>query len=134
MLFLDENADGIYNTGETKLASKTVNLYKGSTLYATTLTDVNGQYLFSDLSNGIYKIDFNAALGTYPYFTIKGSGDKTVTSQVEYVGTDAGYALNVDPVQSSSTTVNAGVLKYAPATDLKVTLNTTGTTLTLIST
>jgi hypothetical protein len=134
MLFLDENADGIYNTGETKLTNKTVRLYKGTTLQATSQTDSNGQYVFSGISNGIYTVNFNDALGGYTYFTIKGTGDKNLTSQVEYLGTGAGSAFNIDPVQFSSTTINAGVLKYNPTTDLTVKLNTTGTTLTLTTT
>ncbi|GHV25652.1 hypothetical protein FACS1894176_04670 [Bacteroidia bacterium] len=62
MLFLDENADGIYNTGEIKLTNKTVNLYKGTTYQTTVQTDLIGNYLFSGLSNGVYKVDFNDAL------------------------------------------------------------------------
>jgi hypothetical protein len=85
MLFLDENADGIFNTGETKLTNKTVNLYKGTTYQTNTQTDINGQYLFSGLSNGVYKVDFNDALTPYEYFTLKGTGDTSLTSQVEYL-------------------------------------------------
>ena len=134
MLFLDENADGLYSTGETKLTNKTINLYKGSVLTATTQTDGSGHYVFSGISNGVYKVDFNPALGSYPYFTIKGGGDKSLTSQAEYLGGDAGFVLNVDPVQPSSALTNAGILKYDPATDLALTLNTTGTTLILATT
>ena len=118
MVFLDENADGIYNTGESKLTNQPVKLYKGTTYQTTVQTDTNGNYLFSGLSNGIYKVDFTDALGSYEYFTIKGTGDKNLTSQVDYLGTDVGSVLNVDPVQISSTMINAGVLNYHPATDL----------------
>ncbi|MDR2415908.1 MAG: hypothetical protein LBD75_04850 [Candidatus Peribacteria bacterium] len=132
MLFLDENADGIYNTGEIKLTNKTVNLYKGDVLQSTIQTDGSGNYLFSGLSNGIYKVDFTDVLGTgYKYFTLKGTGDKSLISQVEYLGTNAGYVLNVDPVQLSSTTINAGILNYAPDSDLTATLNTIAATLPL---
>ncbi|MDR0607292.1 MAG: Ig-like domain-containing protein [Candidatus Peribacteria bacterium] len=134
MLFLDENADGVFNTGETKLANKTVNLYKGNTLQATVQTDINGHYLFSGLSNGIYRADFNDALGTYAHFTLKGTGDSSLTSQVEYVGANAGYSLNIDPVQSRAATINAGILNYIPSTDLTPTLYITGAILTLTTT
>ena len=134
MIFLDENVDGLYSTGETKLTNVTVKLYKDSTLFATTLSDSNGTYFFTGLTNGIYKVDFNAALSTYPHFTFKGSGDMSLASQVEYLGVDVGYALNIDPVQLSSTTINAGVLKYQPSTDLKAILNTSGFTMIITST
>jgi protocatechuate 3,4-dioxygenase beta subunit len=89
MLFLDENADGVYNATEPKLSNQPVNLYLGGSLHSTSITDSNGVYTFSGLNNGIYKVDFKGALGSHTYFTRKGTGDISLISQVEYRGTDA---------------------------------------------
>ena len=66
-VFIDSNADGIYNVGDTVLPNITVNLYKdtngngvldaGEPLLQTTTTDINGQYTFGDLGPGAYIVD-----------------------------------------------------------------------------
>jgi hypothetical protein len=99
-------------------------------------TDSQGQYLFTGLINGVYKVDFNKATTTAtPYFTIKGNDiDPTKNSGVEYMGNQSGVVFNVDPTAESAKYVNAGILGYNPnstSNGLKVSLNTTATTLTI---
>jgi hypothetical protein len=93
------------------------------------MTSNTGSYQFVNLGNGKYKVDFNGVTTGNEYFTIKGNdADPTKNSKVEYVGTDTGLVLNVDPTTASSKTINAGVLMYDPSdttTGLKVTLDKT---------
>jgi len=58
MVWLDENANGIQDSGEVGMADITVNLYDCfDTLLATTTTDSGGMYLFDSLMAGDYVIE-----------------------------------------------------------------------------
>ncbi len=56
----DDNQNGIQDAGEPGIAGVTVNLYKGTTLQATTTTDANGLYTFGGLTSGAYQVEFVA--------------------------------------------------------------------------
>jgi len=59
-IWLDENSDGLQDAGEPGLANVTVQLKDAAgTVVATTTTDANGGYLFSDLLPGDYFIDID---------------------------------------------------------------------------
>lgn len=45
-VWLDSNANGVQDPGETPIAGVTVHLYQGSTLVGTAITDANGEYYF----------------------------------------------------------------------------------------
>lgn len=74
-LFLDPNKDGVQNAQETGMANITVGLYDSNqNLVATTITDIDGYYVFSGLQSGNYIVliptetdvkDFNGHLGEY---------------------------------------------------------------------
>ena len=70
-VWVDENADGIQNSGEPGIEGVTVSLYNSSdVLITSTTTDANGAYLFSSIGAGtyyiIFDVDSNAAgLTTY---------------------------------------------------------------------
>ncbi len=58
-VWYDENVNGIQDEGEIGVPGVTVNLYDCfGTLLATTTTDINGYYLFSDLMPGDYNVEF----------------------------------------------------------------------------
>ncbi|MGB1206715.1 MAG: SdrD B-like domain-containing protein, partial [Chitinophagales bacterium] len=63
--WLDENANGIQDVGETGIAGVTVALYEvGSTsAYEVVTTGINGEYLFTDLPAGDYFIEFGDVEG-----------------------------------------------------------------------
>jgi SdrD B-like domain len=64
-VFLDANANGIQDAGETGIANVSVTLSKGATTYTTT-TDANGYYFFADiydLANGGYTLTFATPAG-----------------------------------------------------------------------
>jgi hypothetical protein len=58
-VWIDQNEDGIQDTGEPGMPGVTVNLYDCfGTPLASTTTDANGFYLFSDLIPGDYNVEF----------------------------------------------------------------------------
>ncbi|KGA15182.1 hypothetical protein GM51_15520, partial [freshwater metagenome] len=56
--WLDTDRDGIQDQGEPPLAGVSVELWNGDGLVASAVTDANGRYLFSDLPEGEYWIEF----------------------------------------------------------------------------
>jgi hypothetical protein len=141
LLFYDTNADGSYNGTDIVLPNKSVALYKKGvgesyTFITSGTTDNAGMYLFTGLSNGIYKTDFNQAITpSTPYFTIKGTHtDPSKNSQVEPTGNQSGAVVNIAPTTEQAKYANAGVLAYNPTdttNGLKIQLNKTATTLTI---
>ena len=56
-VWLDENGDGVQDAGEAGIANVTVELVDGSNaVIATTTTDSNGGYLFTDVDPGTYTV------------------------------------------------------------------------------
>jgi hypothetical protein len=70
-VWLDTNPNGIQNAGEPGVANVVVNLYNTNSIFlATTNTDANGLYLFSDLTPGGYFLEFMLPSGYQ--FTLPG--------------------------------------------------------------
>jgi LPXTG-site transpeptidase (sortase) family protein len=67
LVWADADKDGEYDSGEPLLQGVTVNLYAqdGTTLVATTTTDINGEYTFDGLPEGTYVISVIAPAGTF---------------------------------------------------------------------
>ena len=59
IVFLDANGDGLYDTGDELIIGASVNIISGSTVLASTTTDVNGAYLFdpAPISNALVVLD-----------------------------------------------------------------------------
>jgi|GEM_PF-1557531 protocatechuate 3,4-dioxygenase beta subunit len=60
-VWLDENANGLQDGGETGVAELPVELYKEGLLFAETITDSNGLYIFEGLEAGVYNLCFQLA-------------------------------------------------------------------------
>ncbi len=82
-VWIDANKNGIQDAGEKAFANVTVSLYDCSdVLKATTTTDTNGVYQFSNISPGSYYVKFT--LPANYSFTLKNQGsDATVDSDVD---------------------------------------------------
>ena len=75
--FMDKNEDGMQGTGELGIAGVTVSLIDPSTnnIVATTTTNENGNYIFTNVTAGNYAILIDPATNS------AGIGDYTITSQ-----------------------------------------------------
>ncbi|MCK5820685.1 MAG: hypothetical protein KAH17_02320, partial [Bacteroidales bacterium] len=82
-IFLDANANGLLDSGETGYADQTVELYAsdGTTLLESRITSANGFFAFSNLSPGQYFLKFTTPTGYF--FSPKDIGtDETIDSDV----------------------------------------------------
>ncbi|MGC8669451.1 MAG: SdrD B-like domain-containing protein [Chthonomonadales bacterium] len=61
-LFWDKNNDGVFNNTDVPLAGQTVQLYSGSTLVATAVTDAQGMYSFANIAAGNYTVQAPATV------------------------------------------------------------------------
>ncbi len=62
-VWLDEDANGIQDGGESGVSGVVVDLFDGGGLVASTMTDLAGNYAFSDLTPGSYYLGFTAPAG-----------------------------------------------------------------------
>lgn len=79
-VFMDTDEDGIQDAGEMGIASVTVKLFKAGVEVASTTTDANGQYIFSNvLPNTVYEIRILAAnIPSGKQLTLTNTGNGTV--------------------------------------------------------
>ncbi|MFG0251130.1 MAG: SdrD B-like domain-containing protein, partial [Phycisphaeraceae bacterium JB051] len=102
----DLDADGIQDDDEPAMANVTVNLLdEQNAIIATTLTDADGQYLFTDLGPGDYAVEFVAPEGYL--LTVDHMGVDTA------LDSDADRTTGITPTitldgQASHTDVDAG--------------------------
>ena len=78
----DLNADGIQDGGETGVSNVTVNLLTNGTIIATTTTDADGLYAFTNLPPWDYQVQVVAPAGWYVSPQNAG-GDDTLDSDVD---------------------------------------------------
>jgi LPXTG-site transpeptidase (sortase) family protein len=107
----DLDADGIQDAGEAGIAGVTVRLLdeNGNEL-ATTTTDANGFYSFTDLTPGTYRVDFVPPAG-YAISPVNQGGDDAVDSDADPT---TGETANVTLVAGEiNNTLDAGL--YQPA-------------------
>ena len=114
-VFLDENLNGIFDTGENGIANVNVKLTDGTDNWTVT-TKSDGSYKFENLNSGTYDIDFTDALTTaHPYFTF--DGNISSTSRVSVVednpsSANLGKYFGIIPTTVESKKVHAGVMDY----------------------
>ena len=86
-VWYDDNGDGIQDAGETDASGITVNLYNASNvLVGTQTTDINGNYLFTDLNPGYYSVEFVAPSGYNFTLTDQGGNDATDSDAIVPLG------------------------------------------------
>ncbi|KAA0259632.1 MAG: choice-of-anchor A family protein [Chlorobiota bacterium] len=110
-VWFDTDEDGVQDAGEAGVANVVVKLYNcNHTLVATTTTDANGNFLFSNLTAGDYYVEYTLPSGKL--FTTKNAGsDDSKDSDADVAtGKTACYSLEGG---DNNLTVDAG-LKNAP--------------------
>ena len=63
-VFRDQDGDRFLSANESGLANVTVRLMQGSLLQASALTNQSGQYLFANLSPGVYRLEAGPVAGS----------------------------------------------------------------------
>ena len=62
----DNNNDGVQDAGEPGIPGQTVSLVRAGEVIATTVTDANGGYLFTNLTDGCYTVMVDTPAGLTP--------------------------------------------------------------------
>jgi SdrD B-like domain/Secretion system C-terminal sorting domain len=80
-VWFDANTNGVQDAGETGVAGVTVTLYNNlGTAIATTTTDANGNYQFSNLAAGDYSVGFSNLPAGFSFTPIWNSNDANATN------------------------------------------------------
>ena len=114
--WIDQNGNGIQDSGEPGLPGVTVNLYKNGnpTPVATTTTDGSGNYTFSNLPPSDYSVEFVPPAGsTYVFTTQNAPGSTTANDSNPNPGTGRTPTITLLS-GDTNTTIDAGL--YQPAT------------------
>ena len=105
----DLNADGIQDAGEPGIEGVAVELQdSGGTTLDTTTTDVSGQYLFSGLTPGDYRVQADLPAGFIAFTSANQGADDTVDSDVDGAGISPVVTLISN---SQNRTLDAGLLQ-----------------------
>ena len=111
-VWLDTNGNGVQDAGESGIAGITVQILNGATnaVLATTTTNATGNYAFTGLAPGTYKIKVNLPAGYG--FTLKDVGADTLDSDINPSGVNTGrtdaFTLTAG---ANDTTRDAGLVR-----------------------
>ncbi len=107
LVWVDRNNNALVDAGERGRAGVTVRLLAGdcATVLATTLTDVNGNYLFSGLLPGTYCVSVVQPLGLQSSTDISSSGDPNNDRNND----DNGVVVSAGIVRSRPVTLTFGL-------------------------
>lgn len=118
-VWYDNNRDGDQDAGEPGIAGVTVQLMDGSSnVLATTTTDAFGNYIFTNLNPGLYRVNFGAVAGmqrTAKDATGGAIADITDSDADPTTGKTQGYTLNAGGKNMS---VDAGYYSTQPAANV----------------
>ncbi len=111
-VWFDANNDGLQDNGETGVGGVTVDLMSSTnTVLATTTTDANGHYLFTNLAAGTYSVLFIPAPGSYHFTTATVGADTTIDSNAN---TTTGQTAPVTlAAGQTDLTIDAGLVTNA---------------------
>jgi hypothetical protein len=116
--FMDNNDNDVQDGGDMGLAGKTVWLLEqGVGVVASTTTDANGNYIFTGLDAGNYKVRFDGNdIGGKVFVAADVGGDDTVDSDVTKVGSAGNGNTDFFSIAQgeNKTDVDAGVETPAP--------------------
>lgn len=124
-VFIDNNGNGVYDSGDTPLAGITVTLLRDGEPFATTSTGPDGTYLFDNLGPGNYRVIVDTADPDLPasLFATVTQYDKTLAAGESYLMADFpfvnGLAKTVDKAYATAgQTLNFTLKPYYPGDDL----------------
>ena len=107
-VFFDAQNDGIYHAGDAVMAGVTVRLLNSlGTVVATTTTNAQGQYGFSGLAAGDYKVQVAAPQGTAFSTTENASNNAALDSDVNAQGLSDTITVSAD---TTTIGANAGLI------------------------
>lgn len=92
-VWLDTNKNGIQDVGENGIKDINVSLYNGNDLVQSMLTDENGNYLFSRLAPGDYRIELKDVLDEYKMSPKEQGNDENNDSNVNEKGETDTFTL-----------------------------------------
>jgi protocatechuate 3,4-dioxygenase beta subunit len=115
-VWLDSNLNGVQDGGaETGLPDVVVNLLSNGTVIATTTTDVNGAYAFTNLVPSVYAVEFVLPVN-YQFTTRDLGGDDELDSDADQT---TGRTITTALVSGENdVTWDAGVYQPAPGIQL----------------
>ncbi|MEY4925774.1 MAG: hypothetical protein RI894_210, partial [Bacteroidota bacterium] len=105
-VWFDTNKDGIQNANEGGVAGVTVILYNGTTAIATTVTDKNGHYIFSNIGAGTYSVGFSNLPEGYVFSPNTGSTPSTNSDANPSTGRTPTFILATG---ENKTDIDAGI-------------------------
>ncbi|MBL7746577.1 MAG: T9SS type A sorting domain-containing protein [Chitinophagaceae bacterium] len=116
-VWLDTDGDGVQDANEVGVSGVTATLYNNlGVAIATTVTDANGNYLFTGLSAGTFSVGFTLPVGMTFTGKDQGGNDDTDsdanTSGVNFGRTDNFTLANGE----NKTNVDAGLVQTGPTT------------------
>ena len=82
IVFEDLDGNDYFSSGDLPLAGILVTLFDMEKAVASTLTDEEGHYSFSNICSGEYTIGFSDPTGTYTTFVLPNVGDESIDSDV----------------------------------------------------
>ncbi len=116
VVWVDADADGIQDSGESGLVGVTVNLLdSGGSTVATTATAGDGSYSFTGVTPGEYRVEFVAPSG-YSFSPVDQGGDDTVDSDADV--TTGRSSLFTVASGGSDITIDAGLYENASIGDV----------------
>ncbi|MEJ8851434.1 SdrD B-like domain-containing protein [Variovorax rhizosphaerae] len=113
--WIDANANGLQDAGEAGLGGVTVTLYKGGNAIGSQTTDVNGNYLFNNLTAGNdYWVRFTGLSGYV--VTAANAGASNIDSNIDQWGYNTAGVFSLADGEKNLT-IDAGFYKNASIGD-----------------
>lgn len=117
-VWLDTNGDGVQDAAEAGIAGVTVTLYAsdGTTILASTITDQNGKYLFSNLTAGTYVVGFATIPGGLEFTQQNTPGDNGNNTNSDANTLTGKTAVITLTASETDLTIDAGIRPKPTAT------------------
>lgn len=94
-VWLDEDEDGVQDTGEAGMEGVTVRLHHGGAVVSSTVTDSEGRYRFEGLvASGMYQVEFVNPDATIYAFTQQDIGSDDTDSDADEAGFTAPFTVS----------------------------------------